>query len=75
MDEGINRIFKQRYNRLQIGYERALNDRSGFADTLLFAMNELTAAFSEINGISRNAAEKILRETDTEEGGDEDERN
>lgn len=74
MDEGINRIFKQRYNRLQIGYARALNDRSGFADTLLFAMNELTAVFSEINGISRNAAEEILREANTEEGGDKNER-
>lgn len=74
MDERINRVFKLRYNRLQIGYGRALNDRSRAADTFLFAMNELIAAFSEINGISRIAAEKILRETDREVG-DEDERN
>ena len=69
MDEGINRIFKRRYSRLKEGYIRALNDGSDFTSTLLFAMNELTEALSEINGISSKAAEEILRK-----GGDEDER-
>lgn len=69
MDEGINRIFRRHYRSLWEDFRCAARCKDKTAAVAWScAMSEVAEVFAEINGISAETAETMLRE-----GGDEDE--